>query len=190
MTISNQVMPDTQPLTFNDVILQESDSHKHLGVKIQNNCKWDRHIKSILSKCRILVACFRSYKYRLSRKSLFTMYKSFIMPHFDYSDVIWDKCTNKQAEDLESLQLDAIRTIIGSVRGTSHHKLYAESGLTTLKEKRRRHKNILYFKIVHGIVPLYLIERLPPLVASVNPYHRRNYLDKLVPRSRLELYRS
>ena len=43
---------------------------------------------------------------------------------------------------LESLHLDAIRTIIGAVRGTSHQKLYAESGFTTLRERRFRHKII------------------------------------------------
>ena len=43
---------------------------------------------------------------------------------------------------LESLHLDGIRTIIGAVRGTCHQKLYAESGFTTLRERRFRHKII------------------------------------------------
>ena len=190
MTISNLTMPDTQPLKFNGIVLQSADFHKHLGVTLQSNGKWDIHINSLLSKCRILVACLRSYKYRLSRKSLLMMYKSFVLPHFDFSDIIWDNCTNTQAENLENLHLDAIRTITGSVRGTSHEKLYGEAGLTSLKERRRRHKITLYFKIVKGIVPLYLTERLPGLVATLNPYHRRNMLERKVPRSRLELYKS
>ena len=190
MTISNRIVPDTQPLIFNDEILEETNSHKHLGVHIQNNCKWEVHIKSILSKCRILVACLRSFKYRLSRKSLETMYKSFILPHFDFSDVIWDNCTEKLTQALENLHLDALRTIVGSVRGTSHQKLYSESGFTTLKERRQRHKIILYFKIVNGMVPTYLTNRLPCLVSSINPYHRRRPLERLIPRCRLNLYKS
>ena len=39
-------------------------------------------------------------------------------------------------------------------------------------------------------MPLYLVERLPRLVSSVNPYHRRNPLERQVPRCRLELYKS
>ena len=62
------------------------------------------------------------------------------MPHFDFPDVIWDNCTNEQVDALETLHLDALRTIIGTVRGTSHHKLYKESGFTSLKERRKRHK--------------------------------------------------
>ena len=47
-----------------------------------------------------------------------------------------------QSDELEKLNLDAIRSIIGAVRGTSHHKLYEESGFIPLKERRTRHKLI------------------------------------------------
>ena len=90
----------------------------------------------LIAKCRCQVACLRSFKYRLSRKVLETMYRSFILPQLDYADVIWDNCSLKLAEELESLHLDAIRTIIGAVRGTSHQKLYTKSGFTTLREIR------------------------------------------------------
>ena len=118
------------------------------------------------------------------------MYRSFILPHLEFSDVVWDNCTIKQAEDIEQIQLDALRTITGSVRGTSHQKLYTETGFTCLKERRQRHKTILYYKIVKGSVPTYLIDRLPHLTASINPYHRRFPLERQVPRCRLELYKS
>ena len=48
------------------------------------------------------------------------MYISFILPIFDYVDVVRDNCTLKLADELEELYLDAIRTITGAVRGTSH----------------------------------------------------------------------
>ena len=51
------------------------------------------------------------------RKESKTIYRSFILPQLDYADVIWDNCSLKLAEDLESLHLDAIKTIIGAVRG-------------------------------------------------------------------------
>ena len=76
-----------------------------------------------------------SYKYKISRKALETMYKSFILPLFDYADIVWDNCTDIQSKKLESLHLEAIR--IG-IRGTSHQKLYIESGFCTLKERQKR----------------------------------------------------
>ena len=57
--------------------------------------------KTLIAKCRCQVACLKSFKYRLSRKSQETMYRSFILPQLDYADVVWDNCSLKLAEDLE-----------------------------------------------------------------------------------------
>ena len=178
LTITNKKQPETLPLSFGNVILKESVEHKHLGVIIQNDCKWKSHIYSIIAKTRIQVACFCSYKYKLSRKTLETMYKAFILPNFDYADFLWDNCSEELAVELEKINLDAIRTVIGAVRGTSHEKLYNESGLLPLRERRHRHKLLLYFKIINGLTPDYLVSYIPPLVADVNPYHRRNPLER------------
>ena len=101
------------------------------------------------------------------------MYKSFILPILDYADVVWDNCTQYQSDALEDIQLEVIRTITGAVRGTSHQKLYKESGFITLKERRKRHKLILYFKYINGMLPEHLNVKFPRLVSETNPYHRR-----------------
>ena len=175
-------------LTFGTQTIVGKESHKHLGVIIQANCKWDKHIDSIVSKSSLLVNCLRSLKHKLNRKALETMYKSFILPVFDYADVVWDNCADYLSDLLEDLHLDALRTITGSVRGTSHAKLLIESGFCSLRERRRRHKLILFFKILNGNCPGYLSNLAPPLVSSVNPYHRRRPLERLEPLCRTEIY--
>ena len=178
MIVSRSRDPNVAPLSFDNTVLIPNESHKHLGVHLQSNCKWDTHIKSIISKCRMLTSCLRSFKYRLSRRALECMYRAYILPHFDYSDVLWDNCTNELSQELDNLHLDALRTIIGSVRGTSHAKLYYESGFIPLYERRRRHKIVMYHKIVNGLTPDYLCAILPPLVSDINPYHLRRPLER------------
>ena len=39
------------------------------------------------------------------------------------------------------------------------------------------------------LTPSYLNDCLPPLMSEINPYHRRNPLDRYIPRTRLELYK-
>ena len=41
-----------------------------LGINLQNNCRWDEHIRSVINKTRMLISCLRSYKYKISRKAL------------------------------------------------------------------------------------------------------------------------
>ena len=178
------------PLSFESSLLISNPSHKHLGLIIQGDCKWNLHINSLIARCSTLVACLKSYKYRLSRKSLEIMYKSYIIPHFDYADVVWDNCTKQESEQLEQLQLDALRTICGTVRGTSHEEIYKETGFITLKERRKRHKLLLYFKFVNNLLPDHINSKFPKLVSEMNPYHVRRPLERIVPPFNTELYRN
>ena len=177
-----------QPLLFNNIPLEGRNEHKHLGLTIQNNCKWDSHIRNIAKKANMLISCLRFYKYTLTRKALETMYKSFILPIFDYADIIWDGCTDAQSKLLEDLHLEAIRIIIGGVRGTSKHKIYEESGFCSLKERRDRHKLVMFHKMIYGNCPLYVLEMLPPLVSTHNRYHHRRPYERTVPGYKTEVY--
>ena len=77
-----------------------------------------------------------------------------------------------------------------SVRGTSHQKLYNESGFCTLKERRKRHKLIQFHKMINNTCPDYLSDLLPPLVSTTSPYHRRRPYERIIPSYRTELYRN
>ena len=75
-------------------------------------------------------------------------------------------------------------------KGTSHDILYTETGFCSLKERRRRHKIIMYHKILNNRTPEYLDELLPPLVSTTNPYHRRRPFERIVPPHKTEIYRT
>ena len=111
MTFCNKRATETRPLIFDGETLIETSQHKHLGVILQNDCKREKHIQSLISKVKLHIAGMITFKYKLSRKTLETMYKSFILPHFDYSDAVWDNFTNGLSDHLERLNLDVIRTI-------------------------------------------------------------------------------
>ena len=58
-----------QQLTFGSTTLKETPSHKHLGIILQNNCRWDEHIRSVINNTSMLISCLRSYKYKIIRKA-------------------------------------------------------------------------------------------------------------------------
>ena len=68
------------------------------------------------------------------RKSLITIYKSFIQTHLDYGDIVHDRAFNESFhENLESTQNNAAIAITGAIRGTSSDTLFQELGLESLK---------------------------------------------------------
>ena len=173
----------SQNTSFGNIVLEDKECHKHLGLTFQSNCKCEKHINSIIRKVTLLISCLRSFKYRLCRRALDTMYKSFILPQFDYADIVWDNCSGTLLNMLKNLHLEAIRIILGAVRGTSHENLYKVSGFCTLNERRKRHKLLMFHKMIYHQCPGYLSNLVPPLVSTTNPYHRRRPHERVIPRT-------
>ena len=93
----------------------------------------------------------------ISHNSLLTIYKSFIHPHLDYADIIYDKPGNVNFESkLERVQYNACLSITGAIRGTNRENIYAELGLESLSVRRWYRKLLFFYKIVHGLSPDYL----------------------------------
>ena len=89
---------------------------------------------------------------------------------------------------LENLHLEAIRIIIGGIRRKSYHKLYEESRFCTLKEQRKRHRLLMFRKMVLRLCPQYLTDLLPRLVSHINPCQRHRPLERAVPTYKTELF--
>ena len=65
------------------------------------------------------------------------MSKSFIRPHLDYANVIFDKSSNADFSNrIKSAQYNAALAITETIRGKSKEKLYQELRFKTIKKKR------------------------------------------------------
>ena len=79
---------------------------------------------------------------------MLTIYKSFLRPHLDYGDVIYDRAFNESFQNkLESVQYNAALAITGAIRGSSREKLYQELGLESLKSRPWYRKLRLFLKL-------------------------------------------
>ena len=65
----------------------------------------------------------RKLKFKLDRRSLQTIYFSFIRPLLEYADVVWDNCTQYEVNDLEKIQNEAARIVAGATRLVSINSL-------------------------------------------------------------------
>ena len=121
-------------LNFNDNPFQQVHFRKHLGLFLDPKLSFDEHIPCILIKTRKIVGLIRKLQPVIPRAALLTIYKSFLRPHLDYGDVIYDCAFNESFQNkLESVQYNAALVITGAIRGSSREKLYQELGLESLK---------------------------------------------------------
>ena len=95
------------------------------------------------------------------RKALLTIYNSFIRPHLDYGEILYDKPENQNFQNkLEKVQYKAYLAITGAIQVTSRQKICGELGLHTLIERRWCSKLTFFYEIVKGLLPEYLCSHL------------------------------
>ena len=106
--------PHHPDIIFNSNPLKKSSYQKHLGMFLDSKRDFDEHVKESLRKS---IGLIRKLRNLLPRPSLLKIYKSFVRPHLDYGDIIYDKafieCFQKK---LESTQYNAALAITGHKR--------------------------------------------------------------------------
>ena len=97
-----------QSLNFNDNPVHQVQLQKHLGLFLDPKLSFDEHIQCILIKTSNIIGLIRKLQPIIARAALLTIYKSFLRPHFDYGDVVYDCAFNKYFQNkLESVQYNA-----------------------------------------------------------------------------------
>ena len=83
----------------------------------------------------------------MDRKSLQTMYFSFVRPILEYADIIWDNCYNYVKESIEKVQWEAARIVTGTTKSCNRIKLLEDTGWDTMEKRRYKHRMITFFKM-------------------------------------------
>ena len=69
---------------------------------------FQEHFENMLNKVNKTIGLLRKLQNTLPRPSLLTIYKSFIRPHLDYGDIIYDQAYNASFQQkVESIQYNA-----------------------------------------------------------------------------------
>ena len=168
---SRKPQKSTHPaLSFNNNIVNQSVTQKHLGMLLDNKLDFQGHLKSILNKVNKTIGLLRKLHNTVPRLSLLTIYKSFKSPHLDYGDIIYDQ-TYSASLHQRSIQYNSALAITGATRGTSTVKLYKKLGLETLEKRRWYRKPCCFYKVHKSYTPKYLFNIIP---VTVSRYNARN----------------
>ncbi len=182
--------PQHPPLRMENTIIQEVQQHKHLGLILSSNGTWHPQIDFVKDRAWTRINIMRKLKFRLNRKTLEILYRSFIRPLLEYADVVWDNCTHYEQQDLERLQLEAARIVTGATKRVSFESLYRETGCESLKARRRKRKLILFYKMNNNLSPSYLTSLVPTNVGDTVEYNLRNALNTRTIQCRTQLYQN
>ena len=118
-------------VNFNNIPVIRENIQKDLGLDSKLNV-FD-HINEKVKKATKRVNVVRKINLFLPPSSLQTIYKSFVRPHLDYADVIYDQPNNSCLSDkMETAQYNAALGITDAIRGTSKEKIYQDVNLSRI----------------------------------------------------------
>ena len=121
--------PSHPDLIFNNKQVTHTPYQKHFGMFLGDKLNFGENLNYIADKVNKSTALLRKLQKLLPRRSLVTIYKSFISPHIDYGDQAYNKSFY---EILEIFQYNALLAIAGTIRGTSKEKPYQELDFESL----------------------------------------------------------
>lgn len=91
-----QVYSNIRSSTMNDLNvtvrgsrIKRDNSVKYLGVKVDENLKWDNHINETSKKISRNIGIMGRVKSFLSSRELLLLYNSLVLPHINYCAMVW-----------------------------------------------------------------------------------------------------
>ena len=95
-------------------------AHKLLGLTLDEKLSFTNCLDDKINNTLKGVGLLRKLSTLLLWQSLLTICKSFIKPHLDYGDVIYDQPLNESLSNrIESVQYKAALAITGAIQGSS-----------------------------------------------------------------------
>ena len=189
LIVSNKSDVHDHPTVYlNNTPIKEVKFHKHLGITLAHNLRWNKHIEILSTSCYKKLDLMKGLKFKLDRKSLETIFKSFILPCLDYGDILYSGTYDSDLNKLDKIQVEAMKIVTGATARSNIQLLFEETDWPSLASRRRTHVLCLFYKIVNNLAPSLLIDTFNSLTIPERPYQLRGN-NITVPHTRTESYR-
>lgn len=127
--------------------LPQSTSEKYLGVTLQSNLKFDKHIASLISRCNSMIGLMKRNLSQCSIQAKKIAYFALVRSRLEYCCVIFDPYARTLIRNLEAVQNRAVRFIRNDYSRFSHVSAMKErEGILPLIQRRKTCRHVLIRK--------------------------------------------
>ena len=140
----------------NGTTLQYVNHFNYLGIKIENTVTFEQHAnETVRMVAHKLYLLSRIRKYINIQQSI-TIYRSMIVPYFDYGDIFLININLKTIDKLQKLQNRALRVCLALDGRSNVNDLHNTCNINKLTH--RRHAHLLNFSYHRAQDPSYIKE--------------------------------
>lgn len=160
--------------------IKEVTETKYLGIIIDNALNFDSNANYVAKKIAKKINVLYRLNHNVSNYTKCILYKSIVLPHFDYCSSVMINYSQNKLDIFQKLQNRAMRVILGVNKYTSVAKMLETLGWLSIKQRMMYNLGIFVYKMVNSFFPAYLCDRIQP--NSVRNYYntRNNNLINIV----------
>ena len=177
-------------LQINGKIIENVQHTKLLGITIDQNLTWEKHIQLLCSRISSKLSLLQRLKRYLPYHIRILFYNAYVLPILDYCCSVWGSATKGSLECILKLQKRAARIILNADYLTPSHEMFKTLKWMTIYDRIFFHKAILVYKCLNSLSPNYLSHRL---VTTGSVYKKAlrstTSLNLIVPKPNTEFYK-
>ena len=133
--------------TINNHQLENVTETKYLGLTIQDNLCWNKHIQNTCTKANQALGFLRRNLKIGNKKMKENSYKTLVRPILEYASTVWDPHTEDNIQNLETIQRRAARWVSHRFRQTSSvEDMLTDLKWPTLQQRRQQNRLHMFYK--------------------------------------------
>lgn len=186
---------------INNIRIDQVNEIKYLGVIIDEHLSFSNHAIYVANKVIKKANLIGRAGQDMSIYTKLTIYKTIILPHFNFCSTVLFLLNNQELQILQKRQNRVMRHILNCNRRTSIKLMLDTLNLLSVRQIIYLNTLIFIYKIVHNMVPIHLLQNCT-FVREIHDYNTRgsqnfyiptvkhNYSQKSLYHNGLKLYNS
>ena len=163
--------------------IEQVSEHRVLGVTIDNEFRWHKHIDNVCKKVSRNLFLLFKLKHYVDSDARKLFFDAHVMSHINYASVIWRGASENCTKKLNSLHRRAIKLVSLENDLTTDEKI-SSLNILPLHKQFQYNLVVFMFKVINGKCPSYLLKLLSRASS------RYNSINYILPRTRVDIFKS
>ena len=155
------------------------DTHKLLGIHLDNHLTWNIHIDKLCNKVKSRLFLFRKIKYLLPLQARMQFFEGYVQPLLDYGCIIWGNTSRHNLKRLHTVVKQFGRSILDIKNPKDIHTvdLFKTLDWLPIDTRIRYFKGVMAYKAINNLTPVYLSQMFT-LTQQIHQYQTRQSTNK------------
>ena len=195
VTLSRNAIDATYYL--NGTPLSVVDHCKYLGVIIQSDLNWNKHVEQKVSKASSMLGLIHRNLKTSSTKTKELAYKTLVRPHLEYASIVWSPWQQSLVKMIEKTQRRAARFVLNDYSyNSSVTNMLSRLQWDSLELRRKKSRLCMFYKSIFDLVAFPICDyvlpsgilstrgshpfKIQPIFANKNSY-KQSFLPSTIP---------